>query len=199
MRRSPSVLWTKWGHSEPRCSTSSRNPWHRRPWRRRPAVQQASTSAGAGPPQQPVVSTGRCGNGTAANAGFRQHQLDPLGRFLVAGDVGHDRAHLLVAGHHQKRRRAAIGLHAGEVEAGLGLRQLARAMRTHRAAAVQIGIDQRRQDRADIRAPDQARCAARARRTDPAGSRSRRSARRLRRAGRSRPSPRRAAASRLWR
>ena len=107
--------------------------------------QQASASAGAGPPQQPALSL-EAVSGTAANARLRQHQLDPLGRFLVAGDVGNDRAHLLIAGHHQERRRAAVGLHAGEVEAGLGLRQLARAMRTHRAAAVQIGIDQRRQD-----------------------------------------------------
>ena len=105
-----------------------------------------------------------------------------------------DRAHLLVAGQHQEGRRAAVGLHAGEVEAGLGLGQLARAVRAHRAAAVQVGIDQRRQRGRAFERRDRATAAARAGSRSRGGSRSRRPARRPRRSGRSRPSRRRCAA-----
>src|SRR4029453_5915733 len=53
---------------------------------------------------------------TAANAGFRQFQFHSLGRALVACDVRHNGAHLLIARHHQEGRRAAVGFHAGDVE-----------------------------------------------------------------------------------
>src|SRR3546814_3691951 len=53
---------------------------------------------------------------------------------------------LLMAGGEQEGGRAAIALHADQEQARLGLRELGRAMRPHRAAAMQVGIDQRRQD-----------------------------------------------------
>ena len=49
----------------------------------------------------------------------------------VAGERGDDRAHLLVAGEQQEGRRAAVALHADDVEAGVGV---ARARRRRAAA-----------------------------------------------------------------
>ena len=86
------------------------------------------------------------GAGTVAHAGLGQHQLDTLRRLVISCDLGDDRADLLVAGHRQERRRAAIGFHAGEVEAWLRLRQLARTVRAHGAAAMQVGIYERCQN-----------------------------------------------------
>ena len=77
--------------------------------------------------------------------GFRQHQFDAPGGLVIAGDFGGDGADLFIAGQHQEGRCAAVGLHAGEVEAGLVLCQFARAVRPHGAAAVLVRIDQRRQ------------------------------------------------------
>ena len=79
----------------------------------------------------------------AAHAGFRQIELDARGGFMIARERGGDRAHLLMPGREQESRRAAVALHAGDEEIGLRMRQLIRAMRANRAAAVQIGIDQR--------------------------------------------------------
>ena len=76
---------------------------------------------------------------TAAHAGLGQHQLDLARGLVVAGERGDDRAHLLVAGEHEEGRRPAIALHPGEVEAGLRLRELARAVRAHGAAACTLG------------------------------------------------------------
>ena len=81
----------------------------------------------------------------AANAGLRKHQLDLARGLMIAGDLGDDGANLLVAGHHQEGRRAAIGLRADDHEAGFGLRELGNAMRRNGAAGMEVGIDQRRQ------------------------------------------------------
>ena len=71
------------------------------------------------------------------------------GSLAVAGDVGGDRTHLFVSRQHQEGWRAAVGFHAGEIEARLVLRQFPRAVRPHGAAAMFVRIDQRRQrDRA---------------------------------------------------
>ena len=92
-------------------------------------------------------SRSRCYRRCAADAGLRQHQAHLAGGRVVAGDLGHHRAHLLVAGRHEEGRRAAIGLRADDVEAGFGMRELGRSVRRHRAAGMQVGIDQRRQRR----------------------------------------------------
>ena len=86
----------------------------------------------------------RLNDGTRrADAGFRQHEPHVVGRRHVAGDRGGDGADLFIAGQQQEGRRAAIALDADRVEAGLGMRQLAMTMRRHRAAGMQIRIDQR--------------------------------------------------------
>ena len=54
---------------------------------------------------------------------------------------------LFVSGREQERRRAAVALHADDVEILFGMRELAGAVRTHRAAAVFVGIDQRSERR----------------------------------------------------
>src|SRR5689334_11969117 len=59
-------------------------------------------------------------NGPAADPRLGEHKLDAFRGFPVTGDVGHDGADLLVSGHHEERRRAAVGFHAREVEAGFG-------------------------------------------------------------------------------
>ena len=89
-----------------------------------------------------VRSLGRC-DWTAAHARLRQSQLDALGRFAVACDIGDDRAHLLIASQHQECWGAAVGFHARELVAGLGLGEFACAMRSHRAAAMFVRVDER--------------------------------------------------------
>ena len=127
------------------------------------ATQQASTDAGAGPPQQPSAAAFPPAMAdAAANAGLGKHQANVARRFMIAGDVGNDRAHLLVAGRHQKRRRASIGFRADDDEAWFGMGEFGDAMRRHGAAGVEIRIDQRRQSSAALRPPDRARRAARA-------------------------------------
>src|SRR4029079_6834375 len=54
-----------------------------------------------------------------------------------------DRAHLFIARHQQEGWCAAIALDAGDEEIGLGMGELAPAMRRHRSAGMDIGIDQR--------------------------------------------------------
>ena len=123
---------------------NSRNPWHPPPSHQHPAGNRRRprpVPARRSTPLSAESVSGRLQTPVSGSTSSTRSRRVP-----VAGDVGNDRAHLLVARHHQERRRATVGLHAGEVEAGLGLRQFARAMRPHRAAAVQIGIDQRRQD-----------------------------------------------------
>ena len=115
---------------------------------RRPAAASRSRAASTPPRVQTPVSGSTSSTRSAAS--------------LVAGNVGGDRADLLVSGHHQEGRRTAIGLHAGEIEAGLVLREFARAMRTHRAAAMLVGIDQRRQRDRRTRSRDRAAGAVRA-------------------------------------
>ncbi|KAG5725316.1 hypothetical protein E4T56_gene8649, partial [Termitomyces sp. T112] len=91
------------------------------------AAQQADASCFAGPPQHPDA---------APAASTPPREQTPFSR---------DRADLLLTGHHEEGRRAAIGLHAGEIEARLVMGELACTVRTHRAAAVLVGIDQRRE------------------------------------------------------
>jgi hypothetical protein len=80
-----------------------------------------------------------------ANAGFGQLKLDVVSGGQVARKGRHHRAHLLVTGGHQEVRGAAITLGADTVIPGLGVRQFAVAMRAHRAAAMLVRVDQRRQ------------------------------------------------------
>ena len=68
---------------------------------------------------------------TRAHTGFGQHQLDLGSSLVIACDLRRDRTHLLVTGQHQEGGRTTVTLHASEVEAGLGLRQLSCAMRAH--------------------------------------------------------------------
>jgi hypothetical protein len=60
--------------------------------------------------------------------GFRQHKFDTARRFSITREFGCDGSYLLVTRQHQEGRRASIGLHAGEVEARLVLREFGRAM-----------------------------------------------------------------------
>ena len=88
--------------------------------------------------------------------GLRQDQVHSGGCLVVAGDGGDDAPHLLEAGQRQERRRAAVGLHAGEVETVLRLGELGRTVRVDGAAGVHVGVDQRcelrrrRQDRVEV-------------------------------------------------
>ena len=106
------------------------------------ATQQASTLAGAGPPQQPAAAssamTGRVGQTPVSG----KHQPHIVGRRHIARDCRGDRADLLIAGEEQEGRRAAIALDADRIEAGLGMGELAVAVRRHRAAGMLIRIDQ---------------------------------------------------------
>ena len=132
---SPAALLTQ----QPR----NRNRLCLRPLRPASATQQASTLAGAGPPQQPGRRI-RDGNWTRrADAGFRKHEPHIVGRRQVARDCRGDRADLLIAGEQQEGRRAAIALDADRIEAGLRMRELAMAVRRHRAAGMHVRIDQR--------------------------------------------------------
>ncbi len=105
----------------------------------------------AGAAQQPSAAAVLCGGGVveearpAADPGLRQGQLDPLGGLLVARDRCGDGADLLVAGHRQERRGAAVGLHADEVDVLLRVGQLVDAVRVDGAAGVLVGVDERGQ------------------------------------------------------
>ena len=131
---SPAALLTQRPHI--------RNPAFPKSFATASATQQASTFAGAGPPQQPADAS-RHNNGTrGANAGFRKHEPHVVSGRHVAGDRGGDGADLLVAGEQQEGRRAAIALDADRVEARLRMRQLAMSVRRHRAAGMHVRIDQ---------------------------------------------------------
>ena len=80
-----------------------------------------------------------------ANARLRQIQPHIAGRFPIAAERSCDRARLLIAGGHQKCRRPPVTFHADDVEVFFRLPQLSFAMWPHRAAAMQIGVDKRRQ------------------------------------------------------
>ena len=59
-------------------------------------------------------------------------KLDRAGGLPVAVEGGDDRADLLVAGAQQERRRAAVALHADDVDARVGVGELVDAVRRHR-------------------------------------------------------------------
>ena len=75
----------------------------------------------------------------------RAARARPARGLPVAGQRRDDRADLLVAGAQQEGRRAPVALHADNVDAGVGVRELVDAVRRHRPARVQVGVDQRRQ------------------------------------------------------
>ena len=85
---------------------------------------------------------------------------------MIASEFGRDRAHLFIACEHQESRRATVRFHASEIEAWLILHEFARAVRPHRAAAMLVRIDQRRErgrgfDRgieADAQLADEGQC-----------------------------------------
>jgi len=60
---------------------------------------------------------------------------------VIAGEMGCDRADLLIAGEEQEGRRAAIALDADRKIIRLGMRQLPVAVRRRRAAGMQVRID----------------------------------------------------------
>ena len=78
-----------------------------------------------------------------ADAGLRQDEANVVCRLHVARDRSRDRPDLLIARHQQEGRRPPIALDTHCVEAGLGVRELAVAMRRHGAAGVDVRIDQR--------------------------------------------------------
>src|SRR5581483_3282940 len=81
----------------------------------------------------------------AADAGFWQGQLDSTGAGFVTGQGADDGADLFVAGAQQERGGAAVAFHADDEEMGLGVLELLRAVGRDGAAAVDVGIDQRRE------------------------------------------------------
>jgi hypothetical protein len=62
--------------------------------------------------------------------------MDVVRRLHVAGNGGYDRAHLLVACEHQEGRGTPVRLDADRVEARLGVRKFAMAMRRHGTAGM---------------------------------------------------------------
>ena len=150
------------------------------------ATQQASTSAGAGPPQHPE-------DAGAPSAGTLVEHTPVSGRTRwmssaaarVSGDGRHDRAHLLVAGQHQEGRGTAIGLDADGVEARLRMGEFAVAVRRHGSARVQVRVDQWPECLGAFEPRDRGRAAARGSGSGPGAVRSqRRSGRRDRARGR---------------
>ncbi|MGH8430271.1 MAG: hypothetical protein ACREUF_07700, partial [Solimonas sp.] len=77
-----------------------------------------------------------------ADAGLGQNEAHIIGGRFIAGEMGGDRAHLLIARQQQEGGCAAIALDAGDEELRLGMLKLAPAMRRHRSAGMEIGIDQ---------------------------------------------------------
>ena len=118
-----------------------------------------------------------------AHARRRQGQLHASRPVQIAGQLGHDRAHLLIAGEHEERRRPPVTLHPDHEEVRLGLAQLLGAVRRHRAAAVHVGIDERARAPAGSPPRGRGRDAAPPSIAGPAGIRS---PRRSRRTGRAR-------------
>jgi hypothetical protein len=67
------------------------------------------------------------------------------GTVVVAGEGGHDRADLLVAGGQQEGGGAAVALHPHDHIAGFGVGELGDPVGGHGAAGVDIGVDERAQ------------------------------------------------------
>ena len=106
----------------------------------------ATSSCGEPAPQHADAGGGLGGAGreaAAAHAGLGEDELDLAGGLPVAVEGGDDGADLLVAGAQQEGRRAAVALHADDVDALVGVGELVDAVRRHRAAGVQVGVDQR--------------------------------------------------------
>jgi hypothetical protein len=93
------------------------------------STQQASTAAGAGPPQHPGAGGAPLHATTRADARLPKFQFDALGGLAVPCDVGRDRAYLFVARDHQEGRGPSIRFDAGKVQAGVILDEFAGAMR----------------------------------------------------------------------
>ena len=113
------------------------------------STQHAFASAGAGPPQHPPPAA--LSSVGAADAGFRQHELDAFRRRDIAGEHRHHRSRLFVSSRQQERRRAAVALHADDVEI---------LFRDARARARRAGAPCRscaRSDRSAARAPSRIR------------------------------------------
>ena len=138
------------------------------------ATQQASTIAGAGPPQQVDASTSCSLRHADADARLGQDEPDIVGGLQIAGDRCRHRAGLLVSGQQEEGRRAAIALDADRVKAGLRMRQFAVPMRRHRAAGMQVRIDQAGRAPGRSRARDRGRASARGSSKGPGAGRSRR-------------------------
>lgn len=97
-----------------------------------------------------------------AHPGLGQAQFDAVRSLGVARQGRDDRMDLLVAGHDQERGRAAVGLHAPEAEALLGVGEFAMAVRADAAAGVLVGVDLRgecgRRLKAVVQAPVEEPC-----------------------------------------
>ena len=107
--------------------------------------RRPSATASAAVVSQQAVAAASASGRRRAHARGRQGQLHASRRLQIAGEGGHDRAHLLVPGEHEKRRRPAVALHPDHEEVRLGLAQLLDAVRRHRAAAVHVRVDERRE------------------------------------------------------
>ena len=143
--------------AKPACSVTPRSRSSRAPARAPrevPAWRSRSRPRRPPSPARPRATARRFRAGRPAaaslrlrragtHAGLRQHELHPIGRLHVAGDRRRDRAHLLVAGQQQEGRRPPVALDADRVEAGLGMGQLAMAVRRHGAAGMLVRVDQR--------------------------------------------------------
>ena len=162
---------------------------------------------GVGEPLPQHADAARAGLGrgrgrAVADAGLGQHELDAPRALPVAGERGDDRADLLVAGAQQERRRAAVALHADHVDARVGVAELVDAVRRHRAARVQVRVDERSERARRLDAVVEVEPQLAEQRRGRGGSPSRRSPRR-RRSRRSpsrerRPGRRRSRTARVW-
>jgi hypothetical protein len=89
----------------------------------------------------------RLGPAQAANAGLRKFELHAPRGLVISGDVRGDRTHLFVARCHEESWRASVGFDTGDVQPRLRMGEFLRAMRAHRAAAMDVWVDERRKDR----------------------------------------------------
>ena len=108
------------------------------------AEQQAEASDAAGPPQHPAASPAGTALQTPVSGSTSSTRAAASLSPAISATIERTCS---IARHGQKRRCAAIRLHAGNVEAGLGMLKFARAVRPDGAAAMLVGIDQRRQRR----------------------------------------------------
>ena len=113
-----------------------------RRWRGR---GRSAARCGAGAQQPPPGAVRVVGQAAAAaHPGVGQHELARRGGLVVAGQLGGDAADLLVPGHREERRRAPVGLHPDQVQAGLGVGQVGGQGRGGGAAGVHVRVDVRR-------------------------------------------------------